>query len=892
MTLAAGSRLGPYEVLTPLGAGGMGEVWRARDGKLNRDVAIKVLPEAFALDAERLARFRREAQLLASLNHPHIAAIYGLEESGGIEALVLELVEGETLAERLAKGPIPIEEALEIARQIADGLAAAHEKGIVHRDLKPANVKLTPDGEVKVLDFGLAKALSGDAPSPDVSTSPTMTAAATQAGVVIGTAAYMSPEQARGKAVDKRADVWAFGCVLWEMLTGRRLFEGDTISDVLAAVLRHEPDWKLLPPQTPAAVRRVLRRSLERDRARRMHDIADARLEMDEAPEPVSGAPGVAGPRGFPASASAWAAAAVILALVAAAGWWRAVSLPRPVPRERTAFAVSIPAGDTLAYDDTPILALSRDGRRLVYTADRGGGRQLFLRSLPEIEARPIEGTAGARSPFFSPDGQWIGFFAEGKLKKVQIAGGPAQTICDDVTAQRGAAWSENDTIVLTPEFAGGLSRVSARGGKLEPLTKPDAGKDERTHRWPEVLPGGEAVLFTIGYNRSPGNYDDAKIGILDRKTGKTRVLIEGGSMARYSPSGHLLYVRARSLLAVAFDLARREVTGEPFPVPEKIAGDPSSGIGYFAVGADGSLAFVPGAAPSPEGKLVLTDRKGAPTELPLPRRQYRFPRFSPDGKRIALSIGGGRGTDDDVWVYELSSGALTRLTFNSGSFCPIWSRDGRRVAYVSARSKEEGIYAKAADGSGTEEWIWKDFTARLPSDWSADGGTLIFTRPNNDVWLGSLTGEKKARSFQPHANAGVYSPDDRWITYAAAGSAGSVAEIFVAAADGSGGKWQLTTDGANLPVWAGNEIFFLHGGQIRSVEVQTQPAFKAGLPRTLFEGQFDLRTAPLRNYDVTRDGKQFVFVRGGSEVGAKEIDVVLNWARELPRSATQAKKP
>ena len=894
MTLAAGTRLGSYEILAPLGAGGMGEVYKARDGKLNREVAVKVLPEAFAADAERLARFRREAQVLASLNHPQIAAIYGLEESGGIEALVLELVEGETLAERLVRGAIPVEEALEIARQIADALEAAHEKGIVHRDLKPANVKLTPQGKVKVLDFGLAKALSGDASSPEVSTSPTLTAAATQAGVVIGTAAYMSPEQARGKAVDKRADVWAFGVVLWEMLTGRRLFEGDTVSDVLAAVLRHELDWKLLPPQTPAAVRRVLHRCLERDRARRMHDIADARLEMDEAPEPVPGA-GAAGPQGLRRSGLAWAAAAVF-ALAAAAGWWRVVRAERPAPRERTAFAVSVSTGDGLAYDDVPIMAMSPDGRRLAFAADRGGARQIFLRSLGEVEARPIEGASGGRSPFFSPDGQWIGFFSEGKLKKIPIAGGPAQTICEDVTAHRGATWAADDRIVLSPEYATGLFGVSARGGKPVPLTKLDASKGERTHRWPDTLPGGQAVLFTIGYNKSPGNYDDAKIAVLDLKTGGTRILIEGGSMARYAVSGHILYMRGRSMLAAPFDLARREVTGESFPVPEKIAGDPSSGVGYFSVGGDGSLAFIPGGTPSAEGKLVLTDRKGAPTELPLPQRQYRYPRFSPDGKRIAFSVGGGRGTDDDVWVYELGSGALARLTFTGSSFCPIWSRDGRRVAYVSARGKEEGIYARAADGSLAEEWLWHDFTARLPSDWSLDGKTLIFTHPSNEVWLALLTEnqntdpEKRVRRLQTRAAGGVYSPDDRWVAYDSIGSAGIVVDIFVQAADGSGGKWQITTDGNNLPVWAGNEIFFLHGSQIRSAEVQTQSTFKAGLPRTLFEGQFELRTAPLRNYDVTRDGKRFVFVRGGSEVGAKEVDVVLNWAQEFGRSAPRGK--
>jgi serine/threonine-protein kinase len=877
----------------------MGEVYRARDARLNRDVAIKVLPAAFAAAAERLARFRREAQVLASLNHPHIASIYGLEESGGVEALILELVPGETLAERLAKGPLPLEEALEIARQVAEALEAAHERGIVHRDLKPANVKLTPEGKVKVLDFGLAKALAGDSPSSDISASPTLTAQATQAGIVIGTAAYMSPEQARGKAVDKRTDIWAFGALLYEMLTGRRCFEGETVSDTLAAVLMTDPDWSALPAATPAAVRRVLKRCLDRNPKTRLHDIADARLEMDEtveplvAPEPPAAAPATRRSR------AAWVVAAV-LAAAGAAGWWRALSAGRPALGIRTAFAVSMASGDVLAYDDTPLLALSRDGRRLVYAAERNGARQLFLRDFDEVEARPLERTSGARSPFFSPDGQWIGFFAEGKMMKVPARGGPAQTICDGVLSHRGAAWAEDDTIILSADYGAGLSRVSARGGRLEPLTKPDAGKGERTHRWPDVLPGGEAVLFTIGSDKSPGNYDDAKIALLDLRTGRTRVLFEGGSMARYCPSGHLLYVHSRSLLAVRFDLARKELVGEPFPLQEKIAGDPSSGVGYFAVGLDGSLVFVPGGTVSADGKLLLTDRKGAVTELSLPQRPYIFPRFSPDGKRIAFSIGSGRAADDDVWVYEIGSGALTRLTFSSSSFCPVWSRDGQRVAYVSARARDEGIWARAADGSGTEEKIFGDYTARMPSDWSLDGKTLIFTHPSTEVWLAALNSaetasarpDTRARVFQPHASAGVYSPDDRWIAYAAPGSAGSVTEIFVQAADGSGGKWQLTTDGGYLPVWAGNEIFSLHGDQIRVTEIQTQPTFKAGLPRLLFEGQFELRTAPLRNYDVTRDGKRFVFVRGGSDLGAREIDVVLHWARGLERPQGRTGKP
>jgi len=892
MTLAAGSKLGPYEILSPLGAGGMGEVYRARDAKLNRDVAIKVLPEAVAEDAERLARFQREAQVLASLNHPHIAAIYGLEKAGSVEALVLELVEGETLSERIAQGAIPIDEALAIARQIADALEAAHEKGIVHRDLKPANVKVTPEGKVKVLDFGLAKALTGDRSSPDQTHSPTLTAAATQAGVVIGTAAYMSPEQARGKSVDKRADIWAFGAVLYEMLAGQKAFEGETVSDTLAAVLRADIDWSALPPETPASVRRVLRRCLDRDPKTRFRDIADARIEMDEASEPAplgAAPPPVARARGGRAS---WAVAA-LLAIAAAFGWWRVLTGSKAAPPARTAFAVPVPVGDLIAYDDTPILALSRDGRRLVYAAERAGTRGLFLRMFGELEARPLEGTTGARGPFFSPDGQWIGFFAEGgRLKKAPVSGGPPQLICEGMTAQRGAVWADDDSIILTADYAAGLSRVSARGGRIEPLTKVDTAKGDRTHRWPDVLPGGEGVLFTIGSERSPGNYDDAKIALLDRKTGRVRVLFEGGSMARYCPPGFLLYVRSRSLFAVAFDAKRGEIAGEPIPVSEKIAGDPSSGIGYFAVARDGSLAFVPGTAVTAEGKLILTDRKGAITELALPPRQYRFPRFSPDGTKIAFSIGSGRGADDEVWVYELAGGGLTRVTFSGGNFCPIWSSDGSRLAYVSARATNEGIYARSADGRGAEEWLYGDFTARLPSDWSKDGKTLLFTHPTNQVWSAKLKGpgaspvpsgtDADQKMIEPSAYGGVFSPDNRFIAYAAAIS-GSPAEIFVQAADGSPAKWQLTTDGGAMPAWARNEVFSVHSpSEIRATEVQTDPVFKAGKTEALFKGPFELRTAPLRNYDVSPDGKRFVFVQGGADLGSREVDVVLNWAQEL----------
>jgi len=743
---------------------------------------------------------------------------------------------------------------------------------------------------VKVLDFGLAKALSSDGSSPDVTHSPTITAAATQAGVVIGTAAYMSPEQARGKGVDKRADIWAFGALVYEMLSGKKAFEGETVSDVLAAVLRADIDWAALPRDTPASVRRVLRRCMDRDPKTRFHDIADARLEMDERIEPSPAVAAVAGRGPRSGGRAGWIAAAV-LAVAAGLGWWRSLSAPKPAVPARAAFAIAMPAGDTFAYDDTPVLAFSRNGRQLVYAAERAGTRQLFLRQVGSLESRPLEGTAGARSPFFSPDGQWIGFFAEGgRLKKVPASGGPVQTISEGITAQRGASWADDDSIILTADYAAGLSRISARGGRLEPLTKLDATKGERTHRWPEALPGGEAVLFTIGSAKSPGNYDDAKIAVLDRKTGVVRILLDGGSMGRFCPPDHLLYMRSRAVLAVPFDAKGLKIKGEPFPVAEKIAGDPSSGIGYFAVSADGSLAYAPGGATEGvESKLLLADRKGTVTELPLPARQYRFPRFSPDGTRIALSIGSGRGADDEVWVYQLGNHVLTRVTFSGGNFSPFWSRDGQRLVYVSSRAKDEGIYSRPADGSGNEKWIYGDFTARMPSDISTDNKTLLFTHPSNQLWItrfNETASEQDGLAGTAHmldleGYGGVFSEDDRYIAYSAA-VGGAISEVFVLAADGSGAKWQLTNDGGWLPVWAGNEIFYLKNSEIRVIETKTKPTFQSGPPRTLFDGQFDLRTMPLRNYDVSRDGQRFVFIKGGSELTTRDVDVVLNWSRDL----------
>ncbi len=882
MTLAAGTKLGPYEILSPLGAGGMGEVYRARDGKLNRDVAIKVLPEAVAEDAERLARFQREAQVLASLNHPHIAAIYGLEKSGNLEALVLELVEGETLAERIAQGPMPVDEALAIARQIADALEAAHEKGIVHRDLKPANVKLTPEGKVKVLDFGLAKALTGDASSPDVTHSPTLTAAATQAGVVIGTAAYMSPEQARGKSVDKRADIWAFGAVLYEMLAGRKAFEGETVSDTLAAVLRADIDWDALPRDTPPSVRRVLRRCLDREVKTRFHDIADARIEMDEAADvqaqPASAAP--TSPR-----SKLWPLAAGALLALAALGWWRALS-SAPAPSVATRLSLALPAGDQLPYLQEPIFALSRDGRQIAYVAERAGTAALYLRALDAAEARLIEGTSEATNPFFSPDGGWIGFFADGKLKKVAVGGGLPIALAD-VSTPRGGTWLEDDSIVFSPEYTSGLVRLPAGGGKPEILTRPDVARGERTHRWPEALPGSADVLFTVGLASSPSDYDGAEIAVLNVASRKVRRVFEGGSMPRYVAPGRLAFLRGDSVLVAPFDPGRAAVTGAAVPVVEKVSGDLAGGSAYYATAGNGTLIYARGVAPQ-DRTLVMVNRKGEATDLPLSPRHVLAPRFSPDGKRLAFSVGAGTGRDDDVWTYDIAGDILTRLTFGNTGLLAVWSPDGRRIAYGSIRGGAEGIYVKAADGGGQEEalQILKS-SAEMPIAWSADGASLAFLRlsPTVGIWLLPLGEGSKVREIEPGALTAGLSPDGRWIAY----QANIPGDIFVRPTDGSPGKWQITTDGGSWPVWAGNEIFFLReGGDVLAVDVETRPTFRAGAPRLVYpgKGRYDVRSL-YRPFDVSSDGQRFVLMKTSARADvASRIDVVLNWPTELQRSA------
>src|SRR4051794_13796133 len=657
MSIAPGARLGPFDVTAPLGAGGMGEVYRARDSRLNRDVAIKVLPPEFATDPARMARFSREAQVLAALSHPNIAAIFGLEESGGATALVMELVEGQTLAERIAAGTIPLDEALDIARQIADALEAAHEKGIIHRDLKPANVKINPEGKVKVLDFGLAKAMDADPISGgNPANSPTLTLDSTRAGQIMGTAAYMSPEQARGKPVDRRADIWAFGVVLYEMLTGKSMFEGETVSDTLAAVLRADIDLKNPPADTPPKVRRLLQRCLERDPKRRLRDIGDAWIEMDAPDQPAAVVVAA------PAAKRSWLPW-VVAALAAAAGLAFGL-LRQPASEPRPVLRSLVPQKGFVGF-----LNISHDGTRLAYTEGALNNLHLGLRMMDQFEGKMIPSTENSSFPSFSPDGQWIVYStSQNKVKKMAVAGGASVTLCDGVTTS-GAAWGPDDTIV----FSGGrgLWRVPATGGTPEEVTKVDAKNGETAHVMPQFLPDGR-VLFTIG---SGSSFDSSKVGVLDLKTKQYRAVGQAGAGVRYAPTGHLLYLRSGTLFAQPFDLKRAATTGPEAPVIEGVSTIGPPGTVDYTFSDSGVLVYVTAANNGSQGTtMIWVDRKGGVSPITANRQPWGTGRLSPDGTRIATGLKRATG-EMDVWVYDIGRGISNRLSFDGASDNPIWTR-------------------------------------------------------------------------------------------------------------------------------------------------------------------------------------------------------------------------
>ena len=901
MTLAPGAQLAHYDILSAIGKGGMGEVWEATDTKLNRQVALKILPEAFATDPDRLARFQREAQVLASLNHPNIAAIYGLEESGDTRALVLELVEGPTLADRIAKGPIPLDEALPIAKQIAEALEAAHEAGVIHRDLKPANIKVRDDGTVKVLDFGLAKALD-TSPEGDPSQSPTLTAAATQMGVIMGTAAYMSPEQARGKTVDKRADIWAFGVVLLEMLTGQKVFEGEDVSMTLSSVLQREPDWSHLPSTVSPSLSVFLHRCLEKDPKQRVHDVADLRLAMEGAFE-TGGAP--ADPATAVSQLQVWqrpiplAIVGLALLVVGSLSTWT-LTRADPTTSRVERFAIPPPAPETVGISvGRRDIAISPDGSNVVYSA---GERpfQLYVRPLDAVTATPLEALAGLNptGPFVSPDGGWVGFSAVADrsrtLRRVSILGGPPVTICDIGGITLGADWAEDGTIVFGTNVPSGLWRVSANGGEPEGLTTPDA-EQGANHGFPHILPGGRAVLFTILTDEA---IENAQIALLNLETGEQRVLVSGGSAPRYSPTGHIVYGVNGTLRAVGFDLDRLEVTNpNPVPVVDGVI-TKDSGAANFDIARDGSLVYVAGTSAGNDAlrTLVWVDRTGREEPLASPLLAYQHPRVSPDGTRVAIDLVDRESAD--IWIHDLARGTETRLTTDPAvDRSPLWTPDGERVVFQSDREGQAALFWKLVDAPEDAERLMSASDGRTEFEantWSADGQTVVFwwARGGNrpDIGLLSVGGGQAPEMLFETTNfresGPAVSPDGGWIAYHSDETGQD--EVSVQRYPELGDRQTISTDGGAQPLWSpdGQELFYRGPRGMMMVPVETEPTFSAGDPEVLFEQQYYFEQRSGRTYDLAPDGR-FLMVKEGAatndaEGSVPQIILVQNWFQEL----------
>ena len=795
MSLKVGSRLGHYDVTALIGEGGMGQVYRATDTKLNRQVALKTLPEAFASDPDRLGRFQREAQVLASLNHPGIAAIYGLEEADGTRALVLELVEGPTLADRVARGPLPIDEALPIAKQIAEALEAAHEAGVIHRDLKPANIKVTADGTVKVLDFGLAKALEGTGGNP--AESPTLTAAATQQGVIMGTAAYMSPEQARGEPVDKRADIWAYGCTVFEMLTGRRSFEGRTVSDTLASVLAREPALATLPTDIPPPVRTLLRRCFEKEPKKRLRDIGEGLIQLEEGlaspPEDEVRVEALAHQRPGWRQALPWVAGISLAVITGVLGWTLKPTPPQPVSRFAASVPPSAPVTPSTYGSD---VAISPDGTRIVYPA----GNMFQVRALDQLEGVPLRGTEGALYPFLSPDGAWVGFMAgvAGPIQKVSILGGPPVTICELPANLRGASWGSDDVIIFGTASDGGLMRVSGAGGEPEAIITTEGVR----YMWPEILPGGAGVLFTI--SSGPGATDD-QIAVLDLETGTHEVIISNGTFPQYSPTGHIVYGLDGTLRTVTFDLDTLRVTSDPVLVLEGVD-TKASGATSFDLSDTGSLVHVNGVAGTGAPRtFVWVDRQGREEALPLPPRAYESPRLSPDGSRVAV-----RGLEREgnaIWVYDVVSAAGLRLTQEADANSPLWTPDGARLVFSWNREGPRDIYWVPADGSGEPERLTTSDTGDFPTSLTPDGRTVIYIKiggGHREIWHVPLEGEPTptpvVQGEFARGNAEV-SPDGNWMVYRSDQS-GQI-EIYLQPYPGPGPTVPVSIGGGNHVTWS-----------------------------------------------------------------------------------------
>jgi Tol biopolymer transport system component len=896
MALSAGTRLGPYEILDAIGAGGMGEVYRARDSRLGRDVALKVLPEAFARDPDRMVRFEREAKVLASLNHPNIASLYGLEESNGARALVMELVEGPTLSARIQQGSLPLAEALPVAKQIAEGLEYAHERSIIHRDLKPSNVKLTPEGQVKILDFGLAKALEGESTEEELRNSPTLSAAATRAGVLLGTAAYMSPEQARCKRVDRRTDIWAFGCVLYEMLSGLLAFGGETTSDILACVIRAEPDWSSLPASVPSRLRELLRRCFQKDPKQRLQAIGEARVTIEEL---LAGSPDVTA---FTAPTDAhlklrerlaWSTAVALLAIAAlllAIGYFS--SMPKPAQPVVSQIGAPENTKFVLAGMSAGPPVVSPDGNWLAFAARGADGRQvLWLRSLDGITEQPLAGTEGATFPFWSSDSRSLAFFANGKLNRIDASGGPLLALCDAVSG-RGGSWGPDGTILFAL-LSGPIFRVPASGGTPQPITKLTGSLNQFSHRWPQFLPDGKHFLF-LGQATSSGD-STMYAGSLD--SGEPKVLLRNESNAIYAPPGYLLFLRQETLLAQPFDANKLQLTGEAAPLAGHGGVDSNMAKGNFSVSENGILVYANGSMS--EARLLWFDRSGKQLAETAGVDLYGFPRISPDGRKLVVSKLSA-ASSSGIWIFDLNHNTSSRLTFFAGKDAmPVWSPDDKFIAFASNQGANRHIYQQAANGSGTATPLVAAQGDEILPSWSSDGRYLVFQSHSSqgnspwEIWAAPLFGDRKTFPVaqNPHFLQGdaALSPDGKWLAYDT-DETGRL-EVYLMPFLHGGGKWQLSTSGGGCSRWRadGKELFYMSlDNKLMSVEISEQASSVViGKVQPLFQAN-PVPRAPECMYDVTPDGQKFVVVTLALEPGSQPLTLTLNWPALLKKHRRQ----
>jgi serine/threonine protein kinase/Tol biopolymer transport system component len=905
MAILPGRRLGPYEILSAIGAGGMGEVYRARDTRLDRIVAIKVLPTHLADRSELRERFEREARTIASLNHPHICTLFDIGQQDGIDYLVMEYLEGETLAQSLLKGALPLDQVLEYAIEISDALDKAHRKGVTHRDLKPGNIMLTKTG-TKLLDFGLAKLKQEVAPANvALSELPTANDPLTAKGTIVGTLQYMAPEQLEGKEVDARADIFAFGAVAYEMATGKRAFEGDSQASVISAIMSSEPTpISTLQPMTPPALDRVVKKCLRKDRDDRWQSARDVTDELKWIGESGSQV-GVSVPSSAPKSIRTLGRRELILgsgaSLVAAVATGVTVWNLKPVPpRPVSRFMVSLPPGQQLAgLANGTAVALSPDGTHLAYVGRQNGSQQLYLRAMDSLEANPIPGTEGAVSPFFSPDGQWLGFFTGGTLKKVSVTGGAALPL--SVAADSGgASWGSQGVIAFAANTIAPLQQVSEAGGMAQPLTRLEKG--ENNHRWPEFLPSGKAVLFAAGVGAA--TWTNAQIVVRSVATGEQRNL-QAGTQPRYAPSGHLLYAQGGSLMAVPFDPQRLTTMGAAVPVVEGVLQSPSTGAAQYSISPTGSLVYVPGNIQGAQCRLIFVNRNGVEQPLAAPAHVYQFPRLSPDGRRVCVGIA---EQETQLWQYDLSRETLTRFTFEgSVNQNASWTPDGKRIAFVSSKDGPQNAYWQLADGSGGLERLTSSTYANVPMSWSPDGKLLVFIEVNPttgyDIWMmrmsDPLTSSGQIRKALPflrtpfNESAPHFSPDGRWLAYVSDESGRW--EVYVQPYPGPGGKWQISTEGGTEPLWnpRGRELFYRSGDKMMAVDITTQLGFAAGKPRMLFEEQYLLSPLTALNYDVSSDGERFLMLKPSEQAQAAptQINVVLNWFEELKQKVPTGTK-